>query len=427
MSEMKAIQAICALFATILLANTAPAQDTPTPSATPAPSPSVTAPPPNERKVHLRFVPPLIDGKISLGIYDANGKLVRVLEREAETEDFTAGDDALETDWDGKDDAGADLPPGKYHARGFLIGSLAVEGIDYFFNDWVTDDNSPHLKKIERLAFDGKELHLFGEQANGEKIAALFDPATKLLRAATAPSTAASPAPNVPAAASVVALVDAAPGKDGTLWVIDHVAKDAPALEVKQIAGDGKILRRLAYAPNDPAPKAIAASTSEDRIFVLEENASLQRVRELTLLSTQVGSTEKPAISDWKVAFEAAITAHANFAIENSTLVAAPKTPNANAPGKLTQDLKQNPLRADKSDKVEIVIGFDHEGSYLQTADGLPLCAVSDTPHLTRALLRAKSASSIDVFQDDGAVVEQYRVSNTDQLFAFDCGDFALK
>ncbi|MBA3385084.1 MAG: hypothetical protein H0T95_00410, partial [Chthoniobacterales bacterium] len=62
----------------------------------------------------------------------------------------------------------------------------------------------------------------------------------------------------------------------------------------------------------------------------------------------------------------------------------------------------------------------------LKTADGLPLESISETPHLTRAVLSPHSERSIDVFQDDGAVVEQFRVSGLDQMMAFDCGAFDL-
>ena len=88
----------------------------------------------------MRFALPPLEGTISLGIYDHDGKLVRVLHREDAISEFTAGHDALETVWDGTDDEGNPLPNGKYSARGFVVGDLKVEGVDYFFNDWVTDE-----------------------------------------------------------------------------------------------------------------------------------------------------------------------------------------------------------------------------------------------------------------------------------------------
>ena len=68
-----------------------------------------------------------MDGSISLGIYDQAGKLVRVLHQNAQLNDFTIGADALVTRWDGKDDGHQDLPAGRYHARGYLVGALKAE------------------------------------------------------------------------------------------------------------------------------------------------------------------------------------------------------------------------------------------------------------------------------------------------------------
>src|SRR6184192_4664422 len=93
------------------------------PEQTPLPSPSASA----VRTVQLRFVPPPMEGTISLGIFDSNDKLVRVLHREAKIDNFTIDENALRTTWDGKNDAGEDLPPGKYRARGYLIAHLKVD------------------------------------------------------------------------------------------------------------------------------------------------------------------------------------------------------------------------------------------------------------------------------------------------------------
>ena len=87
-------------------------------------------------------------GRSASGFTIAAGKLVRVLHREDAIAEFTAGNDALETVWDGNDDDGNPLPNGKYSARGYVVGDLKVEGIDYFFNDWVTDEKSPHIRRL---------------------------------------------------------------------------------------------------------------------------------------------------------------------------------------------------------------------------------------------------------------------------------------
>ena len=200
----------------------------PTPEQTPSPSPA--------RSVRISFVPPPMEGTISLGVYDEAGKLVRVLHQNAQLNDFAIGADALATRWDGKDDRHQDSPSGRYHARGYLIGPLKRQDLG---------ESSP-------------------------------------------PST--------------------------------------------------------------------------------ESEANVVKVR-----------------------------------------------------------LVRNPLRKDKRPVVELAIGFDSEESYLKTSDGLPLFKVSETPNVTRAGIAAKGENAVDIWQDDGTSVHQYRISNVDQMMAFDCGDFELK
>ena len=88
----------------------------------PSSSPSATP----ARSVRISFVPPPLEGKISLGVYNEWGQLVRVLHQEAEFDEFTIGADALSTKWDGKDNYDYDLPAGKYSARGFLVAPMKV-------------------------------------------------------------------------------------------------------------------------------------------------------------------------------------------------------------------------------------------------------------------------------------------------------------
>ena len=203
------------------------------PTPTESPSPSAASP----RKVRISFVPPPLEGTISLGIYDENGTLVRVLHQQAELNEFTIGPDALVTQWDGKDDDDEDLPAGKYRAHGYLVGHLKVEDI-------------------------------------GE----------------------ATPLP--------------------------------------------------------------------------EENE----------LATSVKVRLVP-----------------------------------------------NPLANDKRSIIDLVVGFDSGGSYLKTMDDLPLLMLSDIPNLIRIFIAKKSEKSVDVWQDDGTSVHQFRISNVNKMMAFDCGEFELK
>ena len=143
-------------------------------SSTPTPTPSLPA----SRNILLRFALPPLEGTISLGIYDHAGNLVRVLHREDAISEFTAGHDALETVWDGNDEEGNPMPNGKYSARGYVVGDLKVEGIDYFFNDWVTDEKSPHILRLSQLWMENGELRADAEIAGGKKAEFICDQTT---------------------------------------------------------------------------------------------------------------------------------------------------------------------------------------------------------------------------------------------------------
>ncbi len=211
--------------------------ESPTLSPTPAGTVTPFVTPATVRNIRISFLPPPLEGKISLGIYDANGKLVRVLHQEAELDAFTVGENALVTKWDGKNDDGEDLPPGKYSARGYLVGHLKLEDL-------------------------GKAI---------------------------------SPPVN---------------------------AESAVTVPIKLVA---------------------------------------------------------------------------------------------------------NPLANDVKGMVDLAVGFDDENSYLKTADGLPLVTISQVPNVTAAAIVKSGEKSVDVFQENGADVQQFRVSNLDKMMAFDGGDFELK
>src|ERR1700730_17787937 len=107
------------------------AQESPTPTSSPtvSPTPEQTPSATPARNVQLKFVPPPMEGTISLGVFDSNGKLVRVLQRETPIDNFRIDENSLNTTWDGKNDAGEDLPAGKYRARGYLVAKLKVEDL----------------------------------------------------------------------------------------------------------------------------------------------------------------------------------------------------------------------------------------------------------------------------------------------------------
>ena len=385
--------------------------------ATPSPAAS-----PRPAGIRISFVPPPLEGSISLGVYDSMGKLVRVLHREADIDDFEIGSDALNTTWDGKNDRGEALPPGKYHGRGYVVGDLAVEGVVFFFNDWVTDEQSPRVEKITAIAMEASGAVVTAQLRGGE-VANLICDATGNVVGTREEAARASGCEQFTKLPQLRDAVDCAAGRDQTIWTIDRATDASTRTEVKQWSANGELLRRLAIAPEDPQPVQIAASTADDRLLLLEENAAVQRVRALTLLATITDLGQ--AVSDWKVAFEKKITAHKAFVISGGKPVLGLAEPAP--PETVAIKLQPNPLQKDKRATLETGAGFDAAGSFLQTADGLPLHTISETPRLSRIVVARAGGKSLDVFQDDVAVVEQFRISGADRMMAFDCGDFELK
>ena len=217
------------------------AQEPSAPASTPSPAAVAASPTPSSapsaRSVRISFLPPPLEGTISLGIYNEWDQLVRVLHQEAGLDDFVVGDDALSTKWDGRDDDGQNVPSGKYQAHGFMVGNLKTE---------------------------------------------------------TVPAPAAPPA-------------------------------------------------------------------------------------------------------------------------------------ELDSPHSLSVKLMSNPLAKGERTVVEFSVGFDDENSFLKTADGLPVYTLAKKPNLRRAALAKAGEKSLDVWEDDGTVVDQLRVSNVDRMMAFDCGDFELR
>ena len=97
----------------------------------------------------LMFVPPPAEGVISLAVYDGSGRLVRLLAKAAPIESFKAGLNGLLVDWDGNDDQGKPVPPGRYYARGVVIGEeVDVSGEAFHFNDFADNTGSPRPSEV---------------------------------------------------------------------------------------------------------------------------------------------------------------------------------------------------------------------------------------------------------------------------------------
>jgi len=405
MLSKELLRLACFLFIAVALA--ARAQD----SVTPTPSPP-------KRSVRISFLPPPLDGTISLGIYDAKGKLIRVLHREADVNDFTIGNDALLTTWDGKDDSGENVPPGKYSAHGFAVGNINSKTIGFFFNDFVTNADSPRVRHLKSVRIQENELRLEADLLGDERAILVLDPKQgTFLR--KLPLESLSHCEEQSAPPQILQVIDCDVGMNNTLWLIDGL--DGGRREIKQLSPSREVLHRISILENQPQPQAIAASTIEDRIFLLEESPdlSVNRLRAVSLTESKTDATPGE-LSDLKTDLEKKIIEHRDFSLENGKPI--PNNPKNKIPSeRVSMKLQPNPLLDDARVTVELGIGLNQEGSFLRTSDGLPLRRISATPRLVRSILIAHG-SSIDVFQDDGAVVAQVQLTGPDQMMGFDCG-----
>lgn len=389
--------------------------------------------------VKIEFLPPPMEGTISLGIYDQSGKLVRVLHQEAELEEFKVALNGLVTEWDGNDDAGAPCPAGKYRARGYRVGDVKIEGIEILGNDWVTEEDSPRINRILRIA-----PHL----RKGIAIQA------------TSPDSA-DPKPYL--------ITPQAPDKEGAVvWALTKPTglegvecgqrpfitwTLLPTGEIQAADISGKTIHTLP-APEKPegaaggvwVPKQIVSEN--ECVYILEEAPAGQRLRALKLEEASSNTQEIPpaaaaapgeraeSVEPTKgrpemvetVLFEKEIL-FSQTAEQAAPLLRFPDGSPFVASPNLRVSLVPNPLIKKSAPFVSIQIALNEKGASLTTADGLPLVQVSETPHLKWAVLGRpeKEKTVVTIFESDGAAIEEFRTAHLSQMMAFDAGSFALK
>jgi hypothetical protein len=395
-------------------------------------------PPPKKSGVRITFLPPPMEGALSLGIYDKRGKLVRVLHREATEKEFTVGLNGLITNWDGKDETGQVASAGSYSARGFSVGAFEVEGVAMHGNDWITDDNSPRFSHVADLRAGPEKIEVVLTSLDGQRH-------TREIALKPAPAAVQALSIRVKVAAGQVKLtnergsrdlpladgeaIDGAAGYGDCVWVL---VKTGEASEVREYSKDGEFLRRLGYKPGEPLPKRIAASRTSEEIVLLEENAEMERLRVLVLGASPSEATppdadpgviKSEATSVWKVTAEKQIWKSGTFDAINARLVrpgGKPFVPEA----KVGVQLLANPLLKDAVSAVDVTLASDTKGSYFQAADGLPLQRVAETENLKWAVMGREGGKAVTIFQSDGAVVEEFKVRKLANMMAFDAGDY---
>lgn len=390
-------------------------------------------PPPKKAGVQIVFLPPPMEGELTLGLFDKAGKLVRVLHKEATEKEFKKGINGFITQWDGRDDAGNALPPGDYMARGWMVGDLAVDGVAFHGNDWLKGEDSPRFTRVLSVQSAGRDaMHVVlravdgAEHTLGWKLdkpgtpppepesQAVIDDGKLVIRK----GTIVSPVMMEEGEKAVASAV----GRDGRVWAIVEGPKAADgtagAREVRAYSATGEFLRRLAYGKDEPTPRQIAASLWSETIFLLDESATEQRLRALSLSAPKADGT-----STWKTVYQKRIAVSDTFAAAAPSLG---RTPAPQAAAEVKVRTKPNPLLQHAKTDARFRVGVDAKGSVLLSADGLPLTHLTDTPSLKwAALLQGKDG--LTLYESDGAVVGEFKIGKPSNVMAFEAGEYTLE
>jgi hypothetical protein len=359
-------------------------------------------PPPGEQ---ITFVPPPLEGTLSAGVYTREGRLIRVLAREAAEKDFIVGLNGFITRWDGKDDSGTIVPAATYFVRGYGVGELDVEGIAFHGNDWIKDEDSPRFTDIKGIQLAGEELVVRGTAPDGKT------PVTAAVKLQDGSIRFLAPEAEFPSP----------PAPTKSSWSIERAGMNEPAVfAVVQRSPDGsEVLRRLDYEAAEPQPQKILARSNDQEICLLERNASETRVRILTL--QEAAKDDADAVSKWGIIFSASVRRPPT---PEQLAAFLGRTPPPKIETTVRQGLIRNELSEVSQAAVQLAIAFDERGSFLRTADGLPLRRVTDTANLKWAVLSREPDGALTLFQSDGATVEEFRLRKLNQMMAFDAGDY---
>ena len=398
--------------------------------------------------VPLTFLPPpLENATYSVGVYEAkSGKLVRRLCEAAGQGDFKVGLNGLITSWDGRDDNGKALPPGRYAARGYAVGPMEVEGVDVLGNDWAGDDERLRIARVDDIVLvpDDQGLVIVGRTPFDEVQAARYGgEVTKFLWESGHPLLKVKQTPfslDLPKGAKFVytkgvsgtdgfrlttgergtpPALDGSPlreppgsGRNGTTWKVEEgvLAQYSPA---------GERRRSLAPVEGDPVPVAVASSPESDRIYLLEETKGWQRVRGLSPVETKEENGK--TVSTWQTVFER------NIGPTDPALGRMDEAMAKAVFAPVDVALEENPLAPGKHPHAKFTATLDEKGSYLATADGLRLRQISQREHLRAVkLIKDKDGAGLSLYQTDGAAWDQFAIRGARKVVEFDAGEFEI-
>jgi hypothetical protein len=413
--------------------------------------------------VRITFLPPPMEGTLSLGIYNKAGKLVRTLHREAAETDVTIGLNGLITKWDGKDDAGQVMPAGKYFARGYAVGEIRVEGVAMRGNDWIANEDSPRITTMLRFVEDGTispaTASIGVKFAGGDTGVVRLDESGKIRAVEkAAPSALNEKSEDAENAGDAVRETVAVAGekfglragklmrmRDGESWtpldlpgVVKAVAftpvaspaltgfwvidREGDAGVVKLFSASREFKRRLLIAPGEPNPFAVSSNADASEVRLLEAKPGEQRLRILRIVQpAKNDASDAESESLWEVVAQAVILESNTFAAVADKLGRAkPFVPDE----KIRVRLLPNELFKGAMADLDVQIAVDAGGAFFKASDGLPLLQITETSHLKWAVMSREAAKLVTIVQSDGAVIEEFKASNLANMMAFDAGEY---
>ncbi len=371
------------------------------------------------------FALPEFEGRISLGVYDASGKLIRSLFVNADEADFEKGLNGLIADWDGRTSTDQQAPPGNYSVRGFLVGdSVQAEGIAFHFNDWIESDDSPRISWVEAVVPTGADSFLlYGARPAEAGLPALrdevwrYEDSVGLAVGAIWLSRGDGFTKNPLAERPGDFCVSAGPAE--TLWVSSRQGTD---IIVRQHAYEGGLLREMRVSGEGADSARLFTDKADLSFFLLTKlpagrGQTLRGYRPLEASPAPSKGDETVSV-DWEVFLDKTIVPCRQFGWVGGRLVA--DAGNASPPDRVKFSLPPNTLTAQASE-LELTAAGDSTGLWLQSVDGLKLLLLAE-PNPWDRLVLVKEGDSLHVFAGDGVVVAEYLVSGFAHVAAINAG-----